>query len=190
MQEAVNFLYLINDVVLRPDLTSALVIFIFSLANELLVVIPYALILSGQLLFLQDGMSVPLMAKLLVFVAVPVGLGSTLGTMPYYVLAYFGGKPAVEKYHAHIHFAWKDIEKINARFKGFWHDEIIFLFLRTVPILPSLPLTLVGGFFRMRFLPFFVLTFVGLTVRMMFTLIMVGIGVGSLSELMLLIYNN
>jgi len=189
MQEAISYIHLINDVVLRPDFSSAIIILIFSFVNELLAVVPYALILSGQLIFLNETISWALLAKLLVFVAVPVGLGSTLGTMLLYAVAYFGGKPAVGKFQRYLRFTWADVEKVNARFKGVWYDEVIFLILRSIPVIPSFPVTVAAGFFRMRFLPYFVLTAVGLTVRMMLTLLIVGIGVGSLSELLLFLYN-
>ena len=190
MEEALNILRLINNVVLEPNLTSALIILIFAFANELLAIMPYALILSGQLIFLNETLSIALLAKLLVFVAVPVGIGSAVGTIPFYLLVYFGGKPAVNKFHKYLHFSWRDVEKVSARFTGVWYDEVLFLILRTVPVVPSLPLSLAAGFFRMRFWPYFVLTAVGLTVRMVLTLLLVGFGVGSLSELLFLIYNS
>ena len=71
MQEALDILRLINDVVVRPDLSSAVIIFFVALANELLMVVPYALILAGQLIFINGSLTMALMAKLLVFVAVP-----------------------------------------------------------------------------------------------------------------------
>lgn len=190
MQEALNILRLINDVVLEPNITSAIIILIFAFANELVAVVPYALILSGQLIFLDDTLSLALLAKLLVFVAVPVGLGSAIGTIPFYLLAYFGGKPVVNKFHKYLRFSWHDVEKVSARFTGVWYDEIIFWVLRMVPVVPSLPLSLTAGFFRMRFWPYFVLTAVGLTVRMVLTLLLVGFGVGGLSGLLFLIYNS
>lgn len=189
MEEALNFLYLLNDIVLQPSLSSAIIIFLFSFANELIAVIPYALILSGQLIFLSDSLSVALLAKLLVFVAVPVGLGSTFGTLLLYGVAYWGGKPAVGKLERYLKFSWADVEKVNSRFKGVWYDEIIFLVLRSIPVMPSFPLTLAAGFFRMRFLPYFVLTVVGLTIRMMITLFIIGFGASGVSELLLLLYN-
>lgn len=190
MQELLNYLHLINSIVLRPDLTSAAIIFIFSSANEIIGVFPYALVLAGQLIFLNDHLTIALIAKLLVFVAAPVGLGSAIGTLALYGVAYWGGKPAIEKLHKYLRFSWQDVEKISSRFQGVWYDEIIFFALRCIPVLPSFPLTIVAGIFRMRFMPYFVLTVVGFTIRMMLTLIIVGVGVGSLSELLLLIYNN
>lgn len=189
MQQALDLLYLINDVVLRPDLASAVIIFIFAFVNELIAVIPYALILSGQLIFLTDTPTLGLLAKLLVFVAVPVGLGSTLGSLLLYGIAYFGGRPAVSKLERYLKFTWEDVERVNTRFKGMWYDEVVFLVIRSIPIMPSFPLTIAAGFFRMGFLPYIVLTVVGFTVRMMLTLIIIGVGAGGVSELLLLLYN-
>ena len=189
MEQALNFLHLINDVVLRPDLASAIIIFIFAFANELIAVVPYAIILSGQLFFLTDALSLALLAKLLVFVALPVGLGSALGSLLMYFLTYFGGKPAVDKLQRYIRFSWEDVEKVNSRFTGVWYDEVIFLMLRSVPFVPSFPLTLAAGFFRMRFLPYFVLTVVGFTIRMLITLLIIGVGINGLSEILFLLYN-
>lgn len=189
MQEALSLIRLINDVVVEPTLASSFIIFLFALINEVIAVVPYALILSGQLIFSNETVSLGLLAKLLVFVAVPVGLGSTIGTLLFYVLGYWGGKPAVKKWGAHLRFNWDDVEKVNSKFKGVWYDEIIFLIIRSIPVIPSFPLTLAAGFFRMRFWPYFVLTFVGLTIRMMLTLLIVGVGIGSMSELLLLLYN-
>lgn len=189
MQEALNLIYLINDIVLRPDLASAFIIFIFAFVNELIAVIPYALILSGQLIFLSDTPSLELLAKLLVFVAVPVGLGSTLGSLFLYLVAYFGGRTAVEKLERYLKFSWEDVERVNSRFKGMWYDEVVFLVLRSIPVVPSFPMTIAAGFFRMGFLPFIVLTAVGLTIRMMLTLLIIGVGAGGVSELLLLLYN-
>lgn len=190
MQELVSYLHLINNVVLQPDFNSAVIIFLFSFVNELVGVFPYALVLAGQLIFLNDSLTLGLLAKILVFVSVPVGLGSTFGTFLIYGISYYGGKPAVRKLQRYVKFSWNDIENVSARFKGVWYDEIIFFILRCIPVIPSFPLTIVAGFFRMRFVPYFVLTAVGLTIRMMLTLIIIGVGIGGLSELLLLLYNN
>ena len=189
MQEAVSLLHFINDIVLQPDLASAAIIVIFSFVNELFAVIPYALILSGQLLFLNDTLSWMLLGKLMVFVALPVGLGSTIGTLVLYGLGYFGGKPVVGKMQKYLRFSWEDVEKVNSVFKGVWYDELVFILIRSIPVMPSFPLTIAAGFIRMRFWSYFLLTVLGLTIRMMITLVIVGVGIGSLSELVILLYN-
>lgn len=190
MEQVLNFIQITQDVILRPDFASAVILFWIAFVNELIAIFPYTLVLSGQLIFFDGLLSWAFLAKLLVFVAVPVALGSTTSSLIFYVLAYFGGKPAIEKFHNYLHFSWSDVEKVSARFKGAWYDEVIFLILRSMPILPSLPLDVMAGILRMRFWPYFVLTLVGFTIRMMLTLLIVGVGIGDLSQWVFFLYNH
>ncbi len=183
MDYTLNFLHAAQDIITEPGVGSILPLFILSFVNDLTGIFPFALVLAGQLLFLQKAFTLALAAKLLVFVAVPVGLGSAFGSLPIYALAYFGGKPAINKLHRFLHFSWEDVEKMNQRFKGTVYDEVVFLFLRCMPILPSFPLDIAGGILRMRFWPFFVLTAVGSIIRMMLTMLVVGLSMHSLSQL-------
>ncbi len=189
MEQSLNFIEILQSVVLEPDLGSAIVLFFLSFLNELIAIIPYAVMLSGQLFFLEDPLSMALLIKLFVYVALPVGLGSAIGALPVYVLAYFGGKPAIDKWEKYLRFSWSDVERINSRFKGAWYDEAIFLFLRSIPLLPSLPINVAAGVFRMRFWPYFVLTTVGFTLRMMLMLMVVVLSMKSLSSWLFFLYN-
>lgn len=188
MEQSLDFIQVLQQVVLDPNIGSALPLFFISFLNELIAVFPYVLLLAGQLFFLEDSLTLPMIAKLLVFVAVPVGIGGSLGVLPIYVLSYFGGKPLIEKFHKYLHFSWQDVEKVSQHFKGRWYDEVIFLFLRTIPVLPAFPVSIAAGIFRIRFWPYFILTTVGFIIRMMLTLLLVGVGVESLSQIMFLIY--
>jgi len=185
-----DFIQVVQDVVLHPDWSGAIIIFLLSFANELIAVLPYSVILSGQLLFLDSSLSLALVAKLFVFVAIPVGVGSVIGTLPVYAVAYFGGKPAIEKFHKYLHFSWQDVERVNLYFKGKWYDKFIFLVLRSVPFFPSLPFNVVAGIIRMRFFSYFVLSIIGFTIRMVLTLIIIGLGMGALSKFLIFIYNS
>ena len=183
LDHSLNFVKAVQDVILEPGVSSFWPLFIASFLNDLIGVFPFALVLAGQLLFLDEPITIALAAKLLVFVAVPVGLGSALGSIPLYALTYFGGKPVIEKYHKYLRFSWQDVEKVHQKFKGVWYDDVIFLLLRCLPVLPSLPLDVAAGILRMRFWPFFVLTAVGSIIRMMITLAAFAIGLSGLSQL-------
>lgn len=178
-----HFVEAVKDVVIDPAVGSIFPLFLFSFLNDLIGIFPFAIALAGQLVFLKEPFTMALAAKLLVFVAVPVGVGSAFGSIPLYVLAYFGGKPVINKWHKFLRFSWQDVERVKSYFKGHWYDEIIFLLLRCVPILPSIPLDIYGGVFRMRFMPFFVLTAVGSIIRMMLTLLVVGLSLNGLLQL-------
>ena len=122
------------------------------------------------------------------FVSIPVGVGSALGSVPFYVLAYFGGRPAITKFQKYLRFNWSDVEKVSSRFKGEWYDEILFLLLRSIPLLPSLPVNIAAGVLRMNLLPYLVLSIVGFTIRMMLTLLVVALGMEGLSNFLVLLY--
>lgn len=178
-----HFVETVKDVVIDPSVGSMLPLFVVSFLNDLIGIFPFALALAGQLLFLKGTFTLALAMKLLVFVSVPVGLGSALGSVPLYLGAYYGGKPLIGKFHRFLHFSWNDVERISQYFKGTWYDEIIFLLLRCVPVLPSIPLDVASGIFRMQFVPFLVLTAVGSIIRMMLTLLVVGMSLHGLSQL-------
>ena len=183
MLESFNLVQMVQGVVLYPGLASFFPLALFSFINEILAFFPYALVLAGQLLFLRGPFDIALTAKLLVYVGVPVGLGGSLGALPLYALAYFGGKPTINKFKKYLRFSWDDVERINQRFKGEWYDEAVFLLLRSIPLVPAFPVSIAGGILRMRFLPFFVLTTVGFIIKVMITLLIVGMGVHGLSQL-------
>ncbi len=177
----------IRDSVTMPSVEGIVPMFLFAFFNDLVGLFPFALYLAGQLFFAPEPFSISLAARLLVFVAVPVGVGSACGSIPFYVASYYGGKPLIVKYHGFFkrafRFSWQDIEKVNTYFKGTWYDEVIFLALRCVPVLPSIPLDIAAGTLRMPFMPFFVLTAVGSIIRMMITFTAIGMSLHGLSQL-------
>ena len=181
--DSIKLVEVVQNVILAPGMASAMPLFLLSFINDLVGIFPFALVLAGQLIFLEGTFTWALAAKLLVFVAVPVGVGSAFGSMALYIAAYFGGKPLIEKYHKYLRFSWSDVEKIDNYFRGTWYDEVIFLLLRCAPILPASPLSIASGILRMRPWPFFFLTVVGSVVRMMLTLVLVAMGLIGLAQL-------
>ena len=110
-------------------------------------------------------------------------LNELVAIFPFDVILYLGGKPAINKLQKYLRFSWQDVEKVNLRFRGQWYDEILFLLLRTIPVMPSLPLSIAAGVMRMKFLRYFFLSVLGLVIRMILTLLVVGIGMEGLSQL-------
>ena len=182
MELSYNFFHVIQDMVLKPDFTSAMALFGLSLLNELAAVLPYVALISGQLLFLKVSSFHIIISQFFFFVAIPAGVGGAIGSFLTYGLAYFGGKPFIEKFKKYLRFSWDDIEKTNRRFRGAWYDEIIFLALRSVPVLPSLPVNIAMGVFRMSPARYFVLTALGFTIRMMIMFAFIWVGAETLAQ--------
>ena len=182
MELITDIVQVVQNIVFHPNLTNATVLFLVSLINESFSIVPYPVILSGQLLLLEDPFSITMIIKLSLLVVIPIGIGTTLGSLPVYGLAYFGGKPAIEKFSKYLRFSWDSIERISLRFNGSWYDEILFLILRSVPLLPSLPVNAVAGILRMRPAPYLVLTIAGTIIKMLIMFMFVGFGVEGLVQ--------
>ena len=182
MELITDIVQVVQNIVFHPNLTNATVLFLVSLINESFSIVPYPVILSGQLLLLEDPFSITMIIKLSLFVVIPIGIGTTLGSLPVYGLAYFGGKPAIEKFSKYLRFSWDSIERISLRFNGSWYDEILFLILRSVPLLPSLQVNAVAGILRMRPAPYLVLTIAGTIIKMLIMFMFVGFGVEGLVQ--------
>jgi membrane protein YqaA with SNARE-associated domain len=181
MEWSADFIQALQNVVLHPDLGSALTLLVVSIVNEILSVVPYAIILYGQLFFIKEAFSVDLATKLFLYVAIPVGVGSTIGSLPFYLLSYFGGKPAIEKFGRYVRLSWLQVERVAIKFKGSWYDEVIFLALRAAPFMPALPVSIAGGILRMRPSSFILLTLAGFVIRMVIMFAFVGISVEAIA---------
>lgn len=190
MEQALELIQLMQDMVLYPDWQGAAALFLVSLINEIFALFPYAIVVAGQLLFLDDPLTLTLIGKLIFLVSIPIGIGSAIGSLVVYVLTYFGGKPLIVKFHKYLHFSWHDVERINTRFKGAWYDEIVFVLLRSIPVLPSLPVSIAAGILRMRFWPYFLLSTIGFTIRMILTIMIFGLGLSKLSQFLIFLYTN
>jgi len=176
-----EFVTLIQDMVLKPDLASSTTFFWFSLVNELVAVLPYVFLVSGQIIFLDGNLNSTILSQLFFYIALPAGLGGAVGSVLLYAIAYIGGKPAIIKYQKYFRFSWEDIERVTKRFDGTWTDDILFIIVRSIPILPSLPINIAAGFVRMHPLAYVFYTFVGFTIRLMVMFIFLSIGAGALA---------
>lgn len=165
-----------QGIVLQPSMHGALILLALALVNELTAFFPFALIVSSQLLFFKGTYSVAFVLKLLFLVALPIGIGSSLGTLPIFIAGYFGGKIAIEKFHSRLHFSWSDVESAMNKFSGRSFDKLVFVLVRMIPVLPSLPVDIACGIVRMDPVSYFVLTAVGFTVRTALSMLTFGLG--------------
>ena len=177
MELIVNFAQLSRELVLSPSFWSVFVLVITSGLNELVGIVPYTILLSSEMIFLGVPLSLALLFKIFIFVALPVGLGTAVGSLLVYGLAYWGGKPAIDKFGKRVRLSWESVEKVQSKFRGSWYDEILFLALRTIPFMPGLPVSAAAGILRMHIAPYFFFTAFGSIIKVMIMCILVGFGV-------------
>jgi len=189
MEELLELIKPLQDVVLNPDFNGAVGVFFVSVINEITGIFPLAIVLSGQMAFLDGTINFEYLIKLYVFVVLPVALGSTLGTLPIYSISYFSGYKALDHFGKYLNIEWSDVSKFSSKFKNNWHDEIIFLIFRSIPFFPALPVNIVAGIIQYNLYTYLLLTLIGFSIRMSLSFLMVGIGIISLSKVLIFLYN-
>ncbi|HEY0010384.1 MAG TPA: VTT domain-containing protein [Candidatus Paceibacterota bacterium] len=142
-------------------------VFWATIVEEVVAPIPSALVpLAAGFFLLPATASFPLVALESIFlVAIPVALGISLGSAAFYAVAYYGGKPIIEKTRKMTGVSWHDIERIERKMTRGKRDEVMLFLLRLVPIIPGFALSGFCGVVRYPFSRFLVLTFLGSLLR-------------------------
>lgn len=173
MHSLVSFL---SKLVLSPGIWGALGLFAVAVVDEFVAFIPSSLVLTAEILFLKDPLSLLVVSRLTIFVGLPIALGTMIGALPLYGAAYAGGKPALDAMKHKWKLSWADVEKMEKRFSGSWKDDLLFFFLRATPLVPTLPVTAAAGVVRMRPEKFMLGTVLGIVVRVVITLVILRTG--------------
>jgi membrane protein DedA with SNARE-associated domain len=135
--------------------------------EQIIVPIPSPIITmaGGAILVTHNSFSLSTLLEIFTKVSLPYSVGATLGTSLVFFVAYFGGKPIIDRFGKYIGVSWKLIEKIRSDFKKTINDEI-FVFISC--IIPVVPVSLVSAFcggFKFRPAKFYPTIFLALLVR-------------------------
>jgi len=104
-------------------------------------------------------------SRAMLYIALPVALGLTIGSLVPYYICYFGGRPAIENWGRFIGLTWKNIEKTEQKFIRGYRDELILLGLRILPIVPSVAISGFCGFIHYPIYHFLAVTAFGAAIR-------------------------
>lgn len=141
-------------------------VFVASVAEEVIAPIPSALVMmAAGFLFVSGDFGWLNIWKLIYYVGFPAGLGVAVGSLPIYAIAYFGGRPILEKWGKYLGLYWSDVEKMKSKFEDKKGDEVAIIGARVLPIVPSVAISAFCGFIRMKIWKYFYLTFVGMFLR-------------------------
>lgn len=142
-------------------------VFLGALAEEFFYIIPSSIVQlsAGVILLGKVSFSWALLGKAMLVIGIPAAVGVTIGSLPYYALGYFGGKPAIEKWGKWLGINWQQVEELDAKLLKNWWDELIFIGLRALPILPSVLLSVGPGVLRLPMRTYLIGSFVGTFIR-------------------------
>ncbi|MEG3225406.1 MAG: membrane-associated protein [Methanobacteriales archaeon Met13] len=158
-------------------------VFIASIIEEVIAPIPSTIVIMGtSFIVLKDTMISPdAFLKLFLNIVLPASLGTTIGSLFVYSIAYFAGKPFLERWGKYLGVSWEDIEKTEKKFEESHSDEIVLFLVRAIPVIPSVAITTFCGFIRFDLKKYLIITFLGTLVRA-FILGFIGWQFGSLYQ--------
>lgn len=142
-------------------------VFFGALAEELFYIIPSSVVQlsAGVILLGKISFSWALLGKAMLIIGLPAAVGVTIGSLPYYALGYFGGKPAIERWGKWLGIHWNQVEELDEKLNNNWWDELIFIGLRALPILPSVLLSVGPGVLRLPMRTYIIGSFIGTFIR-------------------------
>ncbi len=172
-----HILEIIHQLILSWGATG---VFAGSVIEEVISVIPSALVQLGAGFFMLQGMETSLSSVIFLFthVALPASLGLAIGSLVFYAIGYMGGKPIIEKYGKFFTVSWDMIEKFEDKFSHTTKDEFAFFIARTIPAIPSVVLSTLSGVIRMNLFKYTLLSFLG-TIPRAFVLGFIGWKLGN-----------
>jgi len=101
------------------------------LVEQIIVPIPSPIITMAGGAFLVKNLS-----DIFFQVAFPYTIGATIGTSFVFLIAYYMGKPVIDKFGKYIGVSWNLIEKIRIDFKKTIRDEVFIFFSCVIPVVP------------------------------------------------------
>lgn len=129
--------------------------------ESIIVPIPSPLIIMGAgVLLIQPGLGaagafLPITLK----IVLPGAVASTLGAFFAYGIAYWGGKPVIDRFSHLLGFDWNDIASFEKKLEGRAGPMIVLL--RALPIVPLSLISAAAGVLRLPAGTFSLWTFVG-----------------------------
>ena len=141
--------------------------FIGGFVEQIIVPIPSPIItMSGGAFLIPHNVSfLQVLWQIILRVSLPYSVGAIIGTSMVFLIAYFGGRPIIDKFGKYVGIKWSLIEKIRADFQKSIKDEL-FIFIAV--IIPVVPVSLMSGFcggFRFKPQKFYPIMFLALIIR-------------------------
>lgn len=98
-------------------------------------------------------------------VALIASTGKTIGATLLYWLSDKAEDIVLSRVGKFVGITHAEVEQFGQRFSGTWKDFVTLLVIRSTPIIPSAPISLICGFVAIRFKFFVVATFIGTIIR-------------------------
>lgn len=142
-------------------------VFLGCILEQIIVPIPASLIVISTSILTLKGVPISpnSLGILLIKIAIPASLGTTIGSLFYYYLAYKLEKPFIERTGKYLGVSMEDVAGVEKRFKDSRFDDLSIFLARCVPIIPSIAINLFCGLIRYDLKKYLLTTFFGSLVQ-------------------------
>jgi len=147
------------------------VVFIGSIIEEIFPSLPSPLLLIITKIATYNQKFSVLYILLLTSIAT---FGKTIGSLFLYFLADKTEDFIIGRFGKWFNVSHKSVERIGRHFTGSWKDIFILIILRSIPIIPTTPLSLICGIIKLNIQTFIVSAFIGSFIRV-FLLLYLGV---------------
>jgi len=127
---------------------------------------PMILMAAGFILIPAQTLSQAFLQSL--WIAAVAGLAQTIGSYFVYGIAYYGGKPIIDKYEKWHGVSWKDISTFQKKFQKKGRETLTLGVMRALPIMPLSVISGVAGILKMDFKRYTLATLAGVIPRNVF----------------------
>lgn len=136
--------------------------------EEIIVPIPSPVVPMAAGFILVQATSLPqALVEIILLVVIPASLASMVSSYFVYGIAYFGGKPVLEKYGKYLDVSWEEAKELEEKFASGKQHYYVALF-RAVPIVPLSLISGAAGLFRMDWKRYGLWTLIGMIPRTFF----------------------
>ena len=151
------------------------------IVEEIIAPIPSPLVstLAGSITAAQQ-LGIPY----LLWICALATFAKAIGAWLFYVLGDKLEDVAVPRLGKFIGVTHEDLEHFGEHFKGTWRDEILLLVLRSIPVMPSTPISLLCGILKINLRTFVVATYVGFYIRNLTFMLLGYTGLAAMESLM------
>ncbi len=156
-------------------------VLIGGIVEEVIAPIPSPLVatLAGTVSAAQH-LSIPY----ILFICALSTLSKTVGAWLFYFLGDKFDDVVVPRFGKYIGVSTKDLERFGSHFTGTWKDELILVVLRSIPVMPSTPISVLCGILKIRFRTFVLATAIGFYIRNLFFILLGYTGLAAAGSLM------
>ncbi|MDD1763310.1 MAG: VTT domain-containing protein [Methanobacteriaceae archaeon] len=142
-------------------------VFLGCILEQIIVPIPASLIVISSSIIILKGVSpsISSLGVLLIKIVIPASLGTTIGSLFYYYLAYKLEKPFIERTGKYLGVSLEDVADVEKRFKESHFDDLSIFLARCIPIIPSIAINLFCGLIRYDLKMYLITTFFGSLVQ-------------------------